>query len=132
MIPALKAFQIVLEDPETILFIRRTFALPEEHPQITSRKWLSKNDSGYIWNVELMEKRLSLLKRKLELINVALVEVDPATGQITNRHFLANILMVEYKEYITRSLGDLCSEGPLNRQLFSRQKNAAKRKAKSS
>jgi hypothetical protein len=102
MIPALRAFRTALEDPQTISFIRTCFPLPEKSPHITSRKWLSEDASGYRWNIELLEKRILSLWKKNGLINVAHLEVDPSSGEILKRTYFANILMSEYKTYLTR------------------------------
>ena len=102
MISAKRAFQIALEDPKTISFIQTVFSRPEEHASITSRKWLSKDNSGFRWNIELMEENLPYFRR-LDLVNVVLVEVDPKSEKITKRCYLAHILHSEYKKYIAQS-----------------------------
>ena len=106
MIPAVRAFQIALEDPQTISFIRTNFPLPEQCPQITSRRWLSTADSGFKWNIEFLEKRIFSIRKKVDLINVVLLEVDISNGKITSRTYFTNILMSEYEAYLMRSSGD--------------------------
>ena len=109
MIPAVRAFQIALEDPQTISFIRTNFPSPEQCPQITSRRWLSAGNSGFKWNIELLEKRLLSFRKKVDLINVALLEVDTSNGKITSRTYFTNLLMSEYRAYLTRFSGDTVS-----------------------
>ncbi len=103
MIPAATAFQIALEDPQTISFIRTNFPSPEKYPQISSRRWLSTDKSGSRWNIELLEKKFSSFQKKVDLINVVFLEVDASSGKITGRTYFANIMMSEYRIYLTRS-----------------------------
>ena len=109
MIPAVRAFQIALEDPQTISFIRIYFSSPEQCPQITSRRWLSAGDLGFMWNIEFLEKRIFSFRKKVDLINVVLLEVDTSNGKITSRAYFTNILMSEYEAYLMRSSGDALS-----------------------
>lgn len=109
MIPAVSAFRIALEDPQTISFIRANFPSPEKYPQISSRRWLSADNSGSRWNIELLEKKLFSFQKKVDLINVVLLEVDTASGKITARTYFANILMSEYRIYLTRFSGNAVS-----------------------
>ena len=109
MIPAVRAFQIALEDPQTISFIWTNFLSPEKCPQITSRRWLSSGNSGFKWNIELLEKRLLSFQKKVDLINVILLEVDTSNGKITSRTYFTNLLMNEYRAYLTRFSGDAVS-----------------------
>jgi hypothetical protein len=110
MIPAVTAFQIALEDPQTISFIRTNFPSPEKYPQISSRRWLSADNSGSRWNIELLEKKLSSFQKKMDLINVVFLEVDASSGKITGRTYFANILMSEYRVYLTRFSGSAVSK----------------------
>jgi len=99
-----KAFQIALEDPETISFIKTNFSHPEERPEIISRKWLSKNNYGYKWNVEIIEKNPFFQERKAKMLNVALIEIDSRSGKIIKRRFFRSIFFSEYKKLVTQSL----------------------------
>ena len=97
-----KAFQIALEDPETIFFIKTNFSHPEKYPEIISRKWLSKNNFRYKWNVEIVEKNSFFSIKEGEMVNVALIEVDSNNGRIIKRHFFRNIFFNEYKKAVAR------------------------------
>lgn len=98
-----KAFQIALEDPHMIFFIKANFSHPEERPQIISRKWLSKGNFGYKWNVEIIEKNSLFSRKKVQMINVALIEIDSSSGQIIKRRFFRNIFFEEYRKIVAQS-----------------------------
>lgn len=106
LINASKAFQIALEDPETISFIKTNFSHPEKRPGIISRKWLSKNNNGYKWNVEIIEKNPFFPGREAEMINVVLIEIDSRSGKIIKRHFFSYIFFSEYKKFVTQILSN--------------------------
>lgn len=103
-IHASRAFRIALEDPATIAFMRKNFSLPEQNPEIISRKWLMKDLEGYRWNVEILEKNPFFLQRKIEMINVALIEIDSHSGKIISRFFFSSLLLDEYTKIISERL----------------------------
>lgn len=92
------ALRIALEDSQTIYFIKTNFSNPEQRPEIISWKWKSRNRAGYSWNVAIVEKPQDSFNKKVELVNIALIEVDSLTGKILKRQFFRNIFAAEFKE----------------------------------
>jgi len=100
-----QALRIALEDSETSYFIKTNFSYPEQSPEIVSRKWLSSYDSGYKWNVEIIERISDSSLGMGEMMNVAIVEVDSSSGNIVRRHFFKSIFICEYQKIIDLLLG---------------------------
>lgn len=99
-VDASEALRIALEDSETSYFIKTNFSYPEHCPEIVSRKWLSSYDSGYKWNVEIIERITNSYLGTGEMMNVAVVEVDSSSGRILRRQFFKNIFTYEYQKII--------------------------------
>lgn len=99
-VDACRALRIALEDYDTSYFIKTNFSYPEQGAKIISHKWISSYDSGYKWNVEIIETASPLLIGETEMMNIAIVEVDSATGKIIRRQFFKNILVSEYQKVI--------------------------------
>lgn len=105
-----KALRIALEDTETYYFIKTNFSYPEQKPEIMSHKWISRNNSGYRWNVEIIEKIRLFFSGESEMINVAFVEIDSFSGKIMKREFFLNIFLSEYKDIKIRDSNDIWEE----------------------
>jgi hypothetical protein len=99
-VAASEALRIALEDSETSYFIKTNFSYPEKSPEIVSRKWISSCDSGYKWNVEIIERISNSALGIEEMVNVAIVEVDSSSGRILRRQFFKNIFIYEYQKII--------------------------------
>ncbi len=97
---ASEALRIALEDSETSYFIKTNFSYPEQSPEIVSRKWISSYDSGYKWNVEIIERISNSALGIEEMVNVAVVELDSSSGRILRRQFFKNIFTYEYQKII--------------------------------
>lgn len=95
-----KAMQIAMEDSATSYFINTSFSKPEQNPKIYSHKWISEDDQGCKWNVEIIEKSRFSLKGDEQMLKIVLVEIDATSGRITRRKYLRNILDWEYKKYL--------------------------------
>jgi len=100
VVDAAKALMIALGDSETSYFMKTNFSCPERNPKILSHKWLSTYDSGYKWNVEIIEKIPDSSQQSARMMNIAIVEVDSSTGKIIRRHFFKNILPCEHQKII--------------------------------
>ncbi|GEM_PF-1369118 len=99
-VDASAALRIALEDSETSYFIKTNFSYPEQSPEIVSRKWLSSYDSGYKWNVEIIERISNSPQGVSEMMNLAVVEVDSSSGRVIRRQFFKNIFAYEYQKII--------------------------------
>lgn len=95
-IPPPRALQIAWQDPETIFFIHKNFALPEENPEVISRRWVNQDEEGTKWCVEIIEKNPFFFKKGVELINAALIVIEARSSKIIKRYFLNNVLSHEY------------------------------------
>lgn len=95
-----KALRIALEDSETRYFIQTNFSRPEQKPEIFLNKWISKDEKGLIWHVEIIEKPNSWLTEKGKMLNIALIIVDSKSGRIIERNYLRSILLSEYKQFL--------------------------------
>lgn len=94
-----KALQIAMKDSETSRFIRSNFSCPEQRSKIVSHRWISKDWRGCRWNIEIIEKHKFPMGKTTEMLNIALIEIDPE-GKIIRRQFLRNILENEYEKYL--------------------------------
>lgn len=92
--------RIALEDSETCFFIKTNFSIPEQKPEIFFNKWISEDEQGYKWHVEIIEKPNSSLTGKEKMLNIALIEVDSKSGRIIKRQYLRSILLSEYKQFL--------------------------------
>jgi hypothetical protein len=95
-----QAYRAALEDAETSYFIKTIFSYPEQRPRIISRKKLSREDRGYRWIVEFIEKIPVSLNGKNGMMNVARIEVDPFSGKVTDRRFFKSVFEEEYNKAI--------------------------------
>ncbi len=95
-IDAVSALRIAFEDSETSDFIKTNFSDPENRPEIVTHKRISRCDSGYRWEVEIIEKVPPACSGARGMINIAAVEIDASTGNIIGRKFFKNILLNEY------------------------------------
>lgn len=103
LIDSTLAVRIALEDPELLYFIRCHFALPEKSPKIFTRKWLSQGKRGCVWNVSI-EEHLSFPFEK-NMMNAAVISVDPVMGRIVSRRFFSRVFCEEYRKGV-KSLRD--------------------------
>jgi hypothetical protein len=101
---AAHALRIALEDSEMVAFIKTHFPRPEQKPKIISQKWISITERGWIWNVILVEKPQVPIQEKLEMLNVAIFEIDAQRGKVIRRRFIQNILGQEYKMLIEKMI----------------------------
>jgi len=105
-IPSFQALQIAWQDPETVFFIHKNFALPEEHPEVICRRWISQDEEGNKWWVEIIEKNPFFSKRGVDLINAALIVIDAKSSKIIKRIFLSHVLSDEYIKIISGILSE--------------------------
>lgn len=103
-LPPLRALQIAWEDPDAVIFIHKNFSLPEEHPEIISRRWISQDEEGNKWWVEIIEKNPFFSKIGMDLINVVLIVIDPKSSKIIKRFFLSHVMFDEYNKIISSFL----------------------------
>jgi hypothetical protein len=94
------ALKLALGDAETSHFIKTNFSYPEQRPRIISRKKLSRQEKGYRWIVEFIEKIPVSLNGKNGLMNIARIEIDPLEGKIIRRLFFSYILEEEYQKSV--------------------------------
>jgi len=92
--------RIALEDSETCFFIKTNFSSPEQKPEIFFNKWISEDEQGYKWHIEIIEKSNYSLTGKEKMLNIALIEVDSKSGKIIKRQYLRSILPSEYKQFL--------------------------------
>lgn len=104
----LMALRIVLEDSQTSSFIRTYFSPPAQNPDIFSRKELSRSNRGFRWIVEIIEK-IHFFNGRVEIMNIARVEVSPYCGRIFKRHLLRSILKDEYEKIFDKSSSQTAS-----------------------
>lgn len=101
-IQASRALHVALEDPETVFFIQKNFSLPEEYPEIISRKWSNKD--GNRWYVEIIEKNPFFNRKGVKMINAALIVMDSDSGTIIKRFYFRDLLFHEYIKIISETL----------------------------
>ncbi|MFB0566869.1 MAG: hypothetical protein ACETWK_14480 [Candidatus Aminicenantaceae bacterium] len=98
-----RALQIALEDTKTSYFIMSNFSQPEQNPEVSSNRWISKSNRGYSWKIEIIEKTKNSHKDKGDMANIALIEVDSKSGRVIKRYYLRNILMSEYQKFLKKN-----------------------------
>jgi hypothetical protein len=94
------ALKLALGDAETSHFIKTNFSYPEQRPQIISRKKLYRQEKGYRWIVEFIEKIPIFLNGEDGMMNIVRIEVDPFNGKVIDRRFFKNVFEEEYKEAV--------------------------------
>ena len=95
-----QALFLALEDPLTAHFLRTAFAIPEQRPEIVTKRWLIKAGGCSSWHVAIIEKPRPLPGARLPLLNIAHVMVDGLGGKILQRWFLQSVFYREYREFI--------------------------------
>lgn len=103
-----QALKAALEDMETSRFIKTNFSCPEQRPRIISRKKLFKQEQGYRWIVEFIEKIPLFINGKNGMMNIARIEVDPFNGKVIERQFFKNVLEEEYRNAVCRRFKRPC------------------------
>ena len=95
-----KALFLALEDPLTAHFLRTAFEIPEQRPEIVTKRWLLKAGGYSSWHVAIIEKPRPLLGARPPLLNIAHVMVDGLDGKILQRWFLQSVFYTEYREFM--------------------------------
>jgi hypothetical protein len=93
---ATEALRRMLEDEETIRFIRSQFSRPEEKPTVLSHLCLVREEpKKWRWRIFIIEKNRSPRWKGKLLASVAYVELDARDGKILGRRYLNNLFAPE-------------------------------------
>ncbi len=95
-----QALFLALEDPQTAHFLRTAFGIPEQRPEIVTKRRLTKARPCSSWHVAIIEKPRPSLRACPPLLNIAHIMVDALDGQILQRWFLKSVFYEEYRAFM--------------------------------
>jgi hypothetical protein len=96
-----QALFLALEDPQTACFLKTTFTIPEEKPEIVTERWMTRDKRCYSWQVAIIEKPLPGLRANLPLLNIAHIMINALDGKVLQRWFLQSVFYEEYTEFMS-------------------------------
>jgi len=100
-----KAKEIALKDPAVRNFVEENIYYPGKCVEIISLTWLEKQQM-YKWIVQVIELPCDRPDKKANTLNLVSVEIDPISGQITDRYIMKEIPEKLYRELLYKEVVD--------------------------